>query len=205
MVCVYIYVNIMYHISSKSHHTSKSRCPRNFTIYFNQVIPINATLWNLATWHGVDNYICMHMRIIRAYIRDLLQKLCMRMCVDLGRRCPRIVAAWYSALKLNLTTATFQGNTVYMYMYLLMSSCKFLAQLQEECQMHWFDVLLHSTQRILVPYGLDISGSPYIICYVCLWLCVCVFVSACVCICTHIAMYTPLEESVYIQVSDLLW
>ena len=32
--------------------------------------------------------------------------------VDLCGRCLRIVAAWYNVLKLNLTAARFQGNTV---------------------------------------------------------------------------------------------
>ena len=38
------------------------------------------------------------------------------MRVNLCRRRPQIVAAWYSALKLNLSTVRFRGNTVLVTM-----------------------------------------------------------------------------------------
>ena len=39
------------------------------------------------------------------------------MCVDLSRHCPRTVTTWYSAVKLNLAMAKFQGNMVYIHLY----------------------------------------------------------------------------------------
>ena len=65
---------------------------------------------NLAAWYVVDNdlrYAHAHYTHIQI---GLYLKLCMRVRVNLCRRCPRIIPAWYSTLKLNLAAARFRRN-----------------------------------------------------------------------------------------------
>ena len=50
-------------------------------------------------------------------------KLCTRVRVDLCRHCPRIVAAWYSALKLNLAVARFRGNALAQFLNIVLTNC----------------------------------------------------------------------------------
>ncbi len=82
-------------------------------------------------------------------------------------------------------------------MVLLMSTCEFLAQLQEKCQIRRFITPLHSAHGVLVsPYGLGgrdhISGNPQsIFCTCTMCMCALCMTLLCVlCVCIVCELYT---------------
>ena len=77
-------VCLTYRISSKCRRTSKSCHPQNVAAYFSHLIPIMPPSKSHCMLR-VDNDMCMHTRIIRAYNRLITEaRSCVHACVSIS-------------------------------------------------------------------------------------------------------------------------